>query len=169
MAAAEPASLEHRLRAVEDRLAIHQLIMSYPLAVDTRSLDYVGEVWTQDGVFDRGSADPHKHSGDFEGAYGKDNILKEVGGPQLQASREAGLAHVMTAPHITIDGDTAAATNYVILIVGKPDDCRVRRPSANRWDLVRVDGRWLIRRRTLRLIDGSNASRELFRMAFANA
>jgi hypothetical protein len=87
MAAAEPASLEHRLRAVEDRLAIHQLIMSYPLAVDTRSLDYVGEVRTQDGVFDRGSADPHKHSGDFEGAYGKDNILKEVGGPQLQASR----------------------------------------------------------------------------------
>ena len=114
--------------------------MSYPLAVDTRSLDYVSEVWTEDGVFDRGAADPHKHSGDFDGAYGKGNILNEVGSPQLQASREAGLAHIMTAPHITIDGDEAAATNYTVLVVGKGDDCRVRRPSANRWDLVRVDG-----------------------------
>ena len=69
MAAAEQASLEQRLRAVEDRLAIHQIIMSYPLAVDTRSLDYVSEIWTEDGVFDRGAGDPHKHSGDFDGAY----------------------------------------------------------------------------------------------------
>ena len=166
MAAAKQASLEQRLLAVEDRLAIHQLIMSYPLAVDTRSLDYVGEVWTEDSVFDRGSADPHKHSGDFDGAYGKGNILNEVGSPQLQTSREAGLAHIMTAPHITVDGDEAAATNYTVLVVGKGVDCRVRRPSANRWDLVRVDGRWLIKRRTLRLIDGSNGSRELFRKVF---
>jgi SnoaL-like domain len=166
MAAAEQASLEQRLRAVEDRFAIHQLIMSYPLAVDTRSLDYVTEVWTEDGVFDRGAGDPHKHSGDFDGAYGKTNIMNEVGSPQLQASREAGLAHIMTAPHITVDGDEAAATNYTVLVVGKGDDCRVRRPSANRWDLVRVDGKWLIKRRTLRLIDGSNGSRELFRTVF---
>jgi hypothetical protein len=166
MAAAERASLEQRLLAVEDRLAIHQLIMSYPLAVDTRSLDHVGEVWTEDGVFDRGAADPHQHSGAFDGAYGKGNILNEVGSPQLQASREAGLAHIMTAPHITVDGDQAAATNYTVLVVGKGDDCRVRRPSANRWDLVRVDGTWRIKRRTLRLIDGSNGSRDLFRKAF---
>ena len=166
MAAGQAASLEQRLLAVEDRFAIHQLIMSYPLAVDTRSLDYVGDVWTEDGVFDRGSADPHKHSGDFDGAYGKANILNEVGSPQLQASREAGLAHIMTAPYITIDGDEAAATNYTILVVGKDDDCRVRRPSANRWDLVRIGGTWRIRRRTLRLIDGSDGSRDLFRKVF---
>jgi hypothetical protein len=72
----------------------------------------------------------------------------------------------MTAPHITIDGDEAAATNYTVLVVGKGNDYRVRRPSANRWDLMRVDGRWLIKRRTLRLIDGSNGSRELFRKVF---
>ena len=117
-------------------------------------------------MFDRGAADPHKHSGDFDGAYGKGNIMNEVGSPQLQASREAGLAHIMTAPHITIDGDEAAATNYTVLVVGKGDDCRVRRPSANRWDLVRIDGAWRIKRRTLRLIDGSNGSRELFRKVF---
>ncbi len=164
--AAEPASLEQRLRAIEDRHAIHQLIVTYPMAIDTRSLDFVGEVWMDDGVFDRGTGDPHKHSGDFDGTYSKEWILKEVGSPQLQATREAGLAHIMTAPHITIDGDEAAATNYTLLIVGKGDDCRIRRPSANRWELVRVDGSWRIKRRTLRLIDGSNGSRELLRQVF---
>jgi hypothetical protein len=159
-------SLEQRIQAIEDRLAIHQLIVSYPQAIDSRSLDFVGKVWTDDGVFDRGAGDPSKHSGDFDGAYGMESILKEVGSPQLQASREAGLAHIMTAPHIAIDGDSAVATNYTVLVVGKADDCKVRRPSANRWDLVRGADGWCIRRRTLRLLDGSAAARELFRQVF---
>ena len=162
----KPTTLEQRIQSIEDRLAIHQLIVSYPLAIDSRSLDFVGSVWTEDGVFDRGAADPSKHSGDFDGAYGMDSILKEVGSPQLQASREAGLAHIMTAPHIAIDGDTAVATNYTVLVVGKADDCKVRRPSANRWDLVRMAHGWRIRRRTLRLLDGSAAARELFGQVF---
>jgi hypothetical protein len=160
-------TLEQRIQAIEDQLAIHRLITSYPLAIDSRSLDFVSEVWTQDGVFDRGAGDPSKHSGDFDGAYGLDSILKEVGSPQLQASREAGLAHIMTAPHVAIDGDTAVATNYTVLVTGKGDGCGVRRPSANRWDLVRTADGWRIKKRTLRLIDGSNAYRELFRQVFA--
>lgn len=159
-------TLEQRIQLVEDQLAIHQLIMSYPVAVDSRSLDFVETVWTSDGVFDRGSGDPTKHSGDFNGAYSFDSILKEVGSSQLQASREAGLAHIMTAPHIAIDADKAVATGYTLLIVRDGENYCVRRPTANRWDLVRTAQGWRIKRRTLRLIDGSSASRTLFRQVF---
>ena len=135
-------TLEQRVQALEDRLAIQQLIMSYPIAVDSACVDYAASVWSKDGVFDRGSGDPEKHSGDFEGAYGIDAILKEVGGPALQAAREAGLCHIMTAPQIEIRGDEASATGYTLMIARDGEDFRVRRPTANRWDLVR-DGEQL--------------------------
>src|SRR5262245_37706455 len=97
-------TLEQRVQALADKLAIYQLIMSYPLAVDSAAVDFAASVWTPDGVFDRGAGDPEKHSGNFDGAYGIDAILKEVGGAALQAAREAGLAHIMTAPQIEIRG-----------------------------------------------------------------
>jgi hypothetical protein len=154
-------TLEQRVQALEDKLAIYQLIMSYPLAVDSAAVDFAASVWTPDGVFDRGAGDPEKHSGNFDGAYGIDAILKEVGGPALQAAREAGLAHIMTAPQIEIRGDEASATGYTVMVARDGKDFRVRRPTANRWDLVRDGDRWKIKRRTLRLLDGSPEAREL--------
>jgi len=161
MSNANKPSLEERVQALEDKLAIYQLIMSYPLAVDSRSVDFAASVWTEDGTFDRGAADPKQHSGHFEGAYGIEAILKEVGGPALQAAREAGLCHIMTAPQIEIRGDEAAATGYTLMVARDGDEFRVRRPTANRWDLVRDGDRWKIKRRTLRLLDGSPQAREL--------
>jgi len=165
MAAVQKPSLEERVQALEDKLAIYQIIMSYPLAVDSRSVDFAERVWTEDGVFDRGAGDPKQHSGNFEGAYGIDAILKEVGGPALQAAREAGLAHIMTAPQIEIRGDEAAATGYTFMVMRDGDAFHVRRPTANRWDLVRSGDGWKIKRRTLRLLDGSQDARDLFRRA----
>jgi hypothetical protein len=165
-ATAATRTLEQRVRAIEDTLAIHQIIMSYPLAIDTRNLDHVTTAWMQDGVFDRGAADPARHSGDFDGAYGIDHILQEVGGPALQKAREGGLAHIMTSPRITVDGDEAVATGYTLLVMRDGDGYRVQRPTANRWDLVRGADGWRIKRRTLRLIDGSSESRELFSRSF---
>lgn len=167
MSTSRKPSLEERIQALEDKHAIHQLIMSYPLAIDSRSLDFVEAVWSEDGVFDRGAVDPKQHSGSFEGAYGVEAILKEVGSPQLQAGREGGLCHIMTAPQIEIRGDEAAATGYTMMVVRDGDEFRVRRPTANRWDLVRACGGWKIKRRTLRLLDGSADARELLGRAVA--
>ena len=161
MPASQRPSLEERIQALEDKHAIHQLIMSYPLAVDSRSMDFVETAWTEDGVFDRGALDPKQHSGAFEGAYGLEAILKEVASPQLQAGREGGLCHIMTAPQIEIRGDEAAATGYTLMVVRDGDDFRLRRPTANRWDLVRSGDGWKIKRRTLRLLDGAADAREL--------
>ena len=45
----------------------------------------------------------------------------------------------------------------------------VARVSANRWELERVDGRWEIRRRVNRLLDGTDAGRALLRSGMHEA
>jgi hypothetical protein len=45
---------------------------------------------------------------------------------------------------------------------------RIHRVGANRWDLVRTDAGWKIKRRTLRSLDGSEPARELLRGALAS-
>ena len=42
----------------------------------------------------------------------------------------------------------------------------IHRVVTNRWDLVRTASGWKIKRRTLRLVDGSEPSRDLLRGAF---
>jgi len=51
-------TLEHRLRLIEDRFEIHNLIASHPPSADTGAGDYTASVWTEDGVFDRGAEFP---------------------------------------------------------------------------------------------------------------
>src|SRR5271169_2012357 len=51
-------TLEQRLRLIEDRFEIYNLIASHPPSADTGAGDYTASVWTEDGVFDRGAEFP---------------------------------------------------------------------------------------------------------------
>jgi hypothetical protein len=53
------AALERRVRALEDQLAIGQLIATYGPAVDSESAGAVGELWSADGVYDPGGVSPY--------------------------------------------------------------------------------------------------------------
>jgi hypothetical protein len=44
-----PSTLEHRLRAIEDRLDIYNLIASHPPSADTGAQAYAEAVYTEDG------------------------------------------------------------------------------------------------------------------------
>jgi hypothetical protein len=46
------AALERRVRALEDQLAISQLIATYGPAVDSESAEAVGQLWAAEGVYD---------------------------------------------------------------------------------------------------------------------
>src|SRR6266436_1916547 len=48
-------TIEQRLRLIEDRLEIYNLIASHPPSADTGAGDYTASVWTEDGMFDRGA------------------------------------------------------------------------------------------------------------------
>jgi hypothetical protein len=168
--AAGSPSLERRIRAIEDRLAIYNLIASHPPSADTGAAAYAEAVYAEDGVFDRGPG--------LSGATGNKAIAASLKSEGHQAAIAGGLAHFTGLPHIALDGDTAVVTSYLqILTPNKTGDSievpnhgtsrgyHIHRVVTNRWELARTPDGWKIKRRTLRLVDGSEPSRELLRGA----
>ena len=162
-------TLEERLRETEDKLDIYNLIASHPPIVDSGQGGHVSEVWMDEGVFD-------SYSRQRNGAA---EIAAAMSGPQVRSAIDAGLGHFCGLPHVTITGDTAHAISYLQLLgpdqTREPVDVpnhkstrgyRIHNLLANRWDFVRTPKGWRIKRRTLRLIDGSEPAREIMRGAF---
>jgi hypothetical protein len=158
--------LERRLRAIEDRLEIYNLIAGHPPSADTGNAPYAEAVFTADAVFDRGP--------DLSGAVGNKAIGANLRSAGHQAALATGLAHFTSLPHLTINGDTAVVVSYLQILTPKKSGETVEVPNhggsrgyhihrvvANRWDLVRTPAGWKIKRRTLRLIDGSEPAREI--------
>ena len=86
-------SQEDRLQAIEDRLAIYTLIASHPPSADTAAANYTREVYTEDGVFDRGPK--------LEGAKGVDAIASFTLKPEHKEAIQGGLAHIARLPSST--------------------------------------------------------------------
>lgn len=160
--------LEHRLRVVEDKLAIHELIASHPPSADTGAADYTMAVYREDGVFDRGPM--------LDGAKGAKEIAAFIQRPEHDEAIRGGLAHFAGLPLIDLRGDAAVVTSYLLIVhldhEGAPRDLpnhgvstgyRIHRVVVNRWELERRDRRWTINKRTLLPVDGSDMHRELLR------
>ncbi len=169
--AEQHASLEDRLRAVEDRLAIYNLIAGHPPSADTGAAAYTEAVYSEDGVFDRGA--------DLPGWSGNKSIGANLQSPGHQAAIDGGLAHFTGLPHVTVDGDEAVVISYLQILTPKKTGEAIEVPNhgasrgyhihrvvTNRWDLVRTSSGWKIKRRTLRPVDGSEPSRDILRGAF---
>ncbi len=163
--------LEHRIRAIEDRLAIYNLIAGHPPSADTGAAAYAEAVYSEDGVFDRGA--------DLSSWSGNKGIAANLKSAGHQAAIAGGLAHFTGLPHVTVDGDKAVVISYLQILVprksgeaievpnhGASRGYHIHRVVTNRWDLVRTASGWKIKRRTSRLVDGSEPSRELLRGAF---
>ena len=168
---ASKPTIEDRLRAVEDRLEIYNLIASHPPAADTGADYYTRTSYVEDGVIDLGGG---------KGATGSEAIAAIQAAPGHKAAIAGGLAHFAGLPRIDLDGDTAVATSYLQILTPHPTaephevpnhgvskGFRVHRVGANRWELVRTPAGWKIKRRTLRSLDGSEPARELLRGALA--
>ena len=164
-----PPSLEDRLRAVEDKLAIYHLIASHPPAADTGSDQYYRDAFASDGEVDLGGG---------KGATGNEAIAAIVRTPQHQAAIAGGLCHFAGLPRVEVDGDRAVATSYLQIISpdreaaarelsghGMSTGFRIHRVGANRWELKRGKGGWKVVRRTLRPLDGTDEARALLRRA----
>ena len=170
--AEQQTSLEARLRAIEDRLEIYNLIAGHPPSADTGAAAYAETVYSEDGVFDRGA--------DLPGWHGNKGIAANLKSPGHQAAIAGGLAHFTGLPHVTVDGDKAVVISYLQILTprksgeavdvpnhGASRGYHIHRVVTNRWDLVRAPSGWKIARRTSRLVDGSEGSREILRGAFA--
>jgi hypothetical protein len=163
------ASLEDRVRAVEDRLEILNLIASHPPSADTGADYFTRAVYVEDGELDLGRG---------KAISGNDAIAAVTRTPAHQAAIAGGLAHFAGLPRIELDGDRAVVTSYLQILTPHPTAAphevpnhgvstgfRVHRVASNRWELVRTAAGWKIRRRTVRTLDGSEPARDILRGA----
>jgi hypothetical protein len=152
------AALEARLRQLEDRAEIFQLMASYGPAVDSCQEREVAALWIADGVYD---TDGHCF-------VGSDEVGKLVDGDMHRAFVSAGSAHVISLPHLVIDGDSAVATGYSRVYICKGKHHEVARASSNRWEFVRTAQGWRVKRRVNRRLVGSGESRQVLAQAFSS-
>ena len=138
------AALEARIKGLEDQLAIYQLLATYGPSVDSRTGDVTASLWTQDGSYDFGSTP-------LEGAETVGSLVNIE--PHIHYVAD-GCAHVISMPHITVEGDRAVATGYSRVYLNQGDHWRVERAGANRWELVRTTAGWRVQNRVNRLLNG---------------
>jgi len=152
--AATVEQLTERVRLLEDRIEIMQLVAQYGPAVDSGSGDAAAALWTEDGLFD---AVPQRRM------EGPAEIAAMVHGPGHRSLIENGCGHVLTVPHIEIDGDEATGRSYALNIRwdAENDLFRVARVSANTWRWVRTPEGWRTAERINANLDGTPAHREM--------
>ncbi len=168
--AKQQISLERRIRAIEDRLEIYNLIAGHPPSADTGAAAYAEAVYTEDGVFDRGAG--------LAGATGNKALGALLKSDAHRAAIAGGLAHFTGLPHVALDGDAAVVISYLQILTPKKSGEAVEVPNhgasrgyhihrvvTNRWELVRTPSGWKIKRRIIRLVDGTDGSREILRGA----
>ncbi len=164
-------SIDQRLRAIEDRFEIYNLVASHPPSADTGADYYSRAIYLEDGSMDLGGG---------KGAVGNEAVAAIVKTPEHQAAIAGGLAHFASLPHVTIDGDKAVATSYLQILMPHPSaepmelsghgttrGFRIHRVGANRWELERTPQGWKIKRRTLRPLDGTAPARDLLKAVLA--
>jgi hypothetical protein len=144
-------ALERRLAALEDQMAILQLLAAYGPAVDGLDRDGVAALFAEDGSYDFGS----------EPLRGRGAVATLIDLPSHRAYVKAGAAHTLTLPRIEVEGNRAVAINYSQVFVKAGGQWRADRTSANRWELARTAEGWKVKRRVNRLLDGSPGAREV--------
>lgn len=166
------AALETELRAVRDRLDIYQLTAAYGPLVDAGEAKAVSELWTVDGEYDWGrgkAAAPTQGmvQGSYGGASSRAEIAEMVKGSHHQDIINGGSAHVLSLPHVLVQGDTAVSTCYSCLFRHDGGGFRAYRVTASHFHWVREADGWKVKRRLNRLLDGSAEARTLLATGMA--
>ena len=139
-------AIEARLQALEDRLAIFQVVCAYGYAVDGCNAEAVGDLYAEDGVYD---------VGDTPAFEGRDEVAALASNPGHFALVENGVAHLSTLPYVVIEDDRAVATCHTLVSRYGEDGFKIWRISACRIELSRQgDGVWRINHRQNHLLNG---------------
>lgn len=140
-------TLERRLSALEDENAVRNLFVQYGLAVDTGNVEATVALYTQDCRID------------IDGVVFM-NGRQEARGIVESDVHQALLpycAHVMGPFDVRVDGDRAVAIGYATVFIAGAEQRQVWRQSFGRWELARLDGRWLVSRRFSRSLGHAQA------------
>jgi hypothetical protein len=139
-------TLERRLTAVEDELAIHRLLVRYGFAVDIGDPERTAEVFTPDGVYDA----------DVRLMRGRAEVEDMVRSDRHQAM-VGSCAHQIGPAVVRVAGDRATALGYSRVYLRGGDGIGVYRVSYNHWTLERGAAGWRIAHRRTRLLGHGEA------------
>lgn len=147
-------ALRERVRLLEDHVEITQLVARYGPAVDSGTGEAAAALWTEDGLF---AAVPQRIM------HGRADIAAMVEDPGHQGLLANGCGHVLTVPHVEIDGDRATGRSYALNIRWDAEAQRfwVARVSANTWIWVRTADGWRVAERVNANLDGAEATRRM--------
>ena len=144
-------SFEERLRSVEDRIQIQELMATYSMGVARRDRDAVVACFAPDGVFDVGSVQ-------VEGTEQIREYLRDLrpDRPHLAGFDEAKTTTPLTSNVIIIlDGDRASCTSTAVVFhAGSRGGEAIVLVRGTEYDdeLQRIEGRWLYARRRHRTV-----------------
>ncbi|HEY8519483.1 MAG TPA: nuclear transport factor 2 family protein [Gammaproteobacteria bacterium] len=138
------------LREARDRAEIQALMWRYVRALDTLDADAYASVFTEDGQFGSGR-NAAKGRAALRGMI--ENLAKARAEREAKGEPSPPMYHVITNSHIEfLDADHARYHSYWMTVFGASGEGTTPRvAAAGRGvdELVRVDGRWLIRSRNV--------------------
>ena len=138
-------SIENRLRVLEDRGKIRQLLVDYGRTLDTRDFDGFARLFAKDAEYTGGGGgDP------VRGPEAIAGLLKDVFEANPTGVRSPNF-HLFANEIIQVDGDEAIASSKGVFVVPGDNDQPESVMLATYEDmLVREDGVWKFKRRIVR-------------------
>jgi hypothetical protein len=148
------AVLEARIAELEADREIRETLARYGYNADQgRSEAWVAQ-FADDGAMDLslpaawadGIDRPADASGDRIARHvGHEELLRFITDPAGHKSIEGRCLHLMVNNAVThVDGDTAIAESYHLLLVREGSQMVIKNGTTNRWTFAKRDGRWLI-------------------------
>src|SRR5829696_6574910 len=149
------ARLERRSLELAAERGVPYVLTRYGYLSDFGSVDDFVNLFTPDGALDismGSSYGEYASSERWEGSARLHDFLADPEG-RWDKSWYGNVMHVQgNNVEVTVTGESALATGYALSVISRDGGLHVIGASANRWELQKVDKRWLIRERTLRAL-----------------
>jgi SnoaL-like protein len=152
------ATLERRLQAAEDQLAILNLLNSYGPLVDSGTAEPAADLWIEGGGY-------NFSGGTSQGTRleAPDRLVAMYRSDGHMGLVNTGCSHLTATPVVTVNGDEAKALGYTFVILREGERWFVFRAAINEWKLTRTPDGWRIVERFNRTLTGNEDSHEVMR------
>ena len=126
------------LQALEDRLKINDLFVRYATALDNGDVEGIVACFAEDGALESPVIGVHTGQAGIR-SFAERFSRFHANGAQLR--------HVLSNLAVTLDGDRARATCYLVTILTRNGESVMRPPGRYDCQLVRVNGDWVFKHR----------------------